>query len=192
MTTPRSHTQIVPAATALFRRFGVRHTSMNQIATEAGVARATLYSHFKNKEEVFVAVAEDICARILADTRRAKAEPGSLAERLTGMLEAKFTTLFTLMVQTPHALELMETQLRLCGDVVRATDETYLSLLGQTLAAAQRAKEIALARAGLSVPAAARWLVTASRGADVDAKTETAHRAHLAEVVRVLLRAARR
>ena len=160
---------------------------MNQIAAEAGVARGTLYSHFQSKEEVFVAVARDICDRILEDTRRAKTESKSLPARLSRMLEAKFTTLFTVMVQTPHALELMETQLRLCGDVVRATDAAYLALLGQVLAAAQRANQISLRRAGLSVPAAARWLVTAARGADTDAKTEDEHRAHLARVVQVLL-----
>jgi len=191
MNPPRSPNQIVTAATGLFRRFGLKRTSMNQIAEAANVSRGTLYSHFQNKEEVFIAVAQDICSQIIEETRRAKTDHQDLEERLIGMLAAKFTKLFNTMVLTPHYLELIEAQAQICGDVVRITDETYLDLLAQALNTAQRNQEITLSQAGLSVASAARFLITATRGADTDAKTEAEHRAHIKRVVHVLLCATR-
>jgi AcrR family transcriptional regulator len=45
----------VDAAIRVFMRYGVRRTSMNDIATEAGIARQTLYKTFSNKDEVLCA-----------------------------------------------------------------------------------------------------------------------------------------
>jgi TetR/AcrR family transcriptional regulator, regulator of autoinduction and epiphytic fitness len=189
MRASKSQSSIVAAAVVLFRKFGVKRTNMNQIAIEAGVSRATLYGHFKDKEDIFVSVAQETCDRILESTKSAKSESGSLQDALERMLEAKFTLLFNLMVQTPHAIELMETQLRLCGAIVLATDEAYLKLLEDRISSAQRKKEIVLSQAGFNVASAAQWLMTSARGADTDAKNENEHRAHLSKVVQVFLKA---
>ena len=44
--------QIAAAAIAVFSRYGVKRTTMNDIAQEAGVVRQTLYNVFANKDEV--------------------------------------------------------------------------------------------------------------------------------------------
>lgn len=66
--------KILDAAERLFFIDGVARTSLEQIATEAGVTRGAIYWHFKNKLELFEALhervklpAEDIVERAVAD-----------------------------------------------------------------------------------------------------------------------------
>jgi AcrR family transcriptional regulator len=51
---------IVRAAVKTFLENGYAATSMNQVAREAGVIKATIYSHFKDKEQLFTAVIEEV------------------------------------------------------------------------------------------------------------------------------------
>lgn len=45
--------QILLQAQKLFKQFGLRKTTMDEIAAECGKAKSTLYHYFKSKEEVF-------------------------------------------------------------------------------------------------------------------------------------------
>jgi AcrR family transcriptional regulator len=47
---------ILDAAVRLFSRYGVKRTSMGDLAEEAGVARQTLYNAYKNKDDVLRAL----------------------------------------------------------------------------------------------------------------------------------------
>lgn len=55
------------AAEVLFRRYGYRKTTVEDIAAEAGMSRATIYLHFRGKEEIALAWV----ARIAAERRAA-------------------------------------------------------------------------------------------------------------------------
>jgi AcrR family transcriptional regulator len=50
----RKQLRILEAATELFIRQGYRRTSVDQIARESGVAKGTVYLHFKTKAELLV------------------------------------------------------------------------------------------------------------------------------------------
>jgi len=54
----KSKLQIIEAASTTFSRFGFKKTTMDDIAFAAGKGKSSLYYYFKNKEEVFEAVAE--------------------------------------------------------------------------------------------------------------------------------------
>jgi AcrR family transcriptional regulator len=53
--------QIVEGARAVFLAQGFDAASMNDIARKAGVSKGTLYVYFRNKEELFEAIAEEQC-----------------------------------------------------------------------------------------------------------------------------------
>lgn len=48
--------EILSQAQMLFKQFGLKKTTMDEIALASGKAKATLYHYFKNKEEVVKAV----------------------------------------------------------------------------------------------------------------------------------------
>ena len=49
---PRKQREIVSTATHLFKRFGVKRVSVEEICREAGVSKATFYKYFSNKVEL--------------------------------------------------------------------------------------------------------------------------------------------
>jgi len=50
---------IVTAAVRLFAEKGFDHTSMEELAKEAGVGKATIYGYFSTKSEIFLAFCEE-------------------------------------------------------------------------------------------------------------------------------------
>ncbi|HEX6444101.1 MAG TPA: TetR/AcrR family transcriptional regulator [Streptosporangiales bacterium] len=59
--------QILEAATRAFARTGFAHTSLDDIAAEAGITRVLLYRHFDSKADLYRAALDRICTR-LAET----------------------------------------------------------------------------------------------------------------------------
>lgn len=59
----RKRTQVMDAAARLFMAQGYGATSMDAIAREAGVSKATLYAYFEGKDALFAAIVGEACAR---------------------------------------------------------------------------------------------------------------------------------
>lgn len=62
----RSHKRqaIIAAAKEMFFQEGYAGASMDRITAKAGVSKATIYSHFRSKEELLMAVVEDVVSPI--------------------------------------------------------------------------------------------------------------------------------
>jgi AcrR family transcriptional regulator len=58
--------QILAAATQAFARSGFAATSLDDIAAEAGISRVILYRHFDSKSDLYRAVLDRVCARLVA------------------------------------------------------------------------------------------------------------------------------
>ncbi|MEW6667019.1 MAG: TetR/AcrR family transcriptional regulator [Thermodesulfobacteriota bacterium] len=55
---------ILKTAAGLFAEKGYKETSMAEVARISGVAQGTIFYHFKNKEELFIAVLDDFRASV--------------------------------------------------------------------------------------------------------------------------------
>lgn len=99
---------MVEAGQRLFLRDGLRGASMEAIAREAGVAKATLYSYFPDKEAVFAAVVERIVIELRRLSEAALADDGPVWRRVADALATKHKTVFRLLEGSPHAAELYE------------------------------------------------------------------------------------
>ena len=89
---PRRAEHILDTAAALLVRWGFRKTTIDDVAREAGVAKGTIYLHWKNKNELFLAAVMRAQQQVNADVQqRIAADPeGGLPHRLWthGMLAA--------------------------------------------------------------------------------------------------------
>ncbi len=59
MTTTKTRDLLVSVARGLFAKNGFENTTMNDIAVASGKGRRTLYTYFKNKDEIYYAVIGD-------------------------------------------------------------------------------------------------------------------------------------
>lgn len=62
---------LIDVAAALFNRLGYHAAGVDYVIAEAGIAKTTLYRHFKSKEELIVAVLRRIDEQFRDDMRRA-------------------------------------------------------------------------------------------------------------------------
>ena len=58
MTVSKTKAKLVDVARQLFAKMGVENTTMNDIALASKKGRRTLYTYFKSKEDIYMAVVE--------------------------------------------------------------------------------------------------------------------------------------
>ncbi|MCY7294621.1 TetR/AcrR family transcriptional regulator [Alteromonas sp. a30] len=74
--------QILKAASTLFLECGFASTSMDLVANRAGVSKQTVYSHFENKDRLYVAVIEGKCSQYCFDEDNLQLNPEDLETSL--------------------------------------------------------------------------------------------------------------
>ena len=81
---PRTDIQprIVRAARARFLAEGVDGASLRTIAADAGTSVGMIFYYFPTKDDLFLAVVEEVYARLLDDLRRALSGDAPVRERL--------------------------------------------------------------------------------------------------------------
>lgn len=141
---------ILGAAYACFTRHGVRRTTMDDIAREAGMSRAAIYQYVRNKDDAFRRLAVSLFDQALAEGRAAAQQPGGTPERLYAVLATKLELTLRLWRDSPHAPELLDAGARQGGDLVDAYTDEMTALVEQVVAAdagprARTVAEIAVA-----------------------------------------------
>jgi len=74
--------RILVASRERFASYGYRHTSIAEIARDAGIATGTVYRYFASKEELFRRVVQDLNERWLELAHTVLGEPGPAHEQL--------------------------------------------------------------------------------------------------------------
>jgi AcrR family transcriptional regulator len=89
VTSPKQE-QILQGAMWVFLRSGYAGTSMDRVATEAGVSKQTIYSHFRDKEGLFTALIERATIRHFQETFCSESLRGDPAIMLRQIAETYF------------------------------------------------------------------------------------------------------
>jgi len=156
--------RILSAAFVRFSRYGFRRTSMEDIAQEAGVSRAALYLQFRNKEEIFVRLAQKLQDAALAGATAALAAGGPLADRVRAAIEAKSLHFVEITLAQPHGAELLDETGRLCGELIADMDRRFLEQMTRLFRRSAQSGEIDLAGVGLGAGEAAALLLRSVKG----------------------------
>lgn len=155
---------ILGAAFEAFRLYGFRRTSMEDIARGAGMSRAALYLHYRNKEDIFRSLATyyyDTAEQAISAELRA-ARP--VAEALQAAFKAQAGELFEALLSSPHGDELLDTKYASAADVAEAGEARLAAIYTAWLEAEGRAGRIDLARYGGDAQAVAETVLTALHG----------------------------
>lgn len=79
---------ILDAARGLFRRYGYKKTTMDDIARAAGITKPTIYSYFKGKKDIIAGLVEWEGAKVLDTGLSSQDEKASAEEQLARMFLA--------------------------------------------------------------------------------------------------------
>lgn len=99
---------ILDASLRLFMRYGVKRTSMGDVAEEAGVSRQTLYNSFKNKGDILRAQIERYTENAIAEINARTETLDGLGAKLDLVFEQMVVVGFDMMVATPNVEDLVE------------------------------------------------------------------------------------
>jgi AcrR family transcriptional regulator len=129
----RNRERIVAAAATAFAQTGA-DTSVEEIATAAGVAVVTLYRHFPDRDALIRGVGRDAFARALAEAQAAVAEEPTAWDALTRILSQSQPLRLSLqfVLASPAAREVM-----MSDDEARALKRGIFELLDEAVQAAQ-------------------------------------------------------
>jgi AcrR family transcriptional regulator len=120
----------IRTAEELFKKVGFRAVTMEMVAREADVAKATLYSYFKNKDELYLAVCARMARLLRGAVEQALMTPDApLDARLTDAVIAKQRPIFALVRGSAHSAELFSYTHSMAGEIFSDLDTAILEML---------------------------------------------------------------
>ena len=163
---------IVLAGLQLFTQYGDRKTSIDDIARAAQVAKRTVYLHFENKAEVFLAILAYLGDQVRQRCAVAERATGTAVDRLTGLLDAYFGMGLELSSKSEHMPELEETFSKLARSRIGDLNTEYQKRLAMFLRSLEKTGEIGGPPQGLTVERIVHILMRAAEGAKHDSKVQ--------------------
>ncbi|MCC6978457.1 MAG: TetR/AcrR family transcriptional regulator [Candidatus Melainabacteria bacterium] len=126
---------ILNAAKKLFRKYGVKKTTMRDIAAEAGLAVGTLYLYFENRDDVVLACAEAFEKIHKEQAKKAVAAEGELSARLKEYILTRFRAAAETRTSDSHVAEIAREVVRVrptrLQDESKIMQETILKFFAQ-------------------------------------------------------------
>jgi AcrR family transcriptional regulator len=127
------HGAVLDAAFAVFLRYGFQRTTMDDIAKECGVSRPALYLLFKNKTDIFQALASVMFEKMISGAQGALVGDGSLEERLYACLRSGILDATEELIASPHGAELMDMKHAISVDVYGSWRRSMTSVISKAL-----------------------------------------------------------
>ncbi|MEM9470694.1 MAG: helix-turn-helix domain-containing protein [Pseudomonadota bacterium] len=170
--------KIIEAAVRQFSRYGVKRTSMNDIAAEAGVARQTLYNAFSNKDEVLRATIRLFSDRAAARINSGLESADDLGERLDVIFKHIAIEPFDLLNASPNAEDIVAGFNASSQKEIAAAAERNRVMIAQTMEPYRSAIE----NSGLTLDQFADFVQRSASGA----KYNAGNRKHLLRLLAAL------
>jgi AcrR family transcriptional regulator len=130
---PVTRDRILDVAEALFAQRGFSGTSMREIASEAGLTAASLYNHFRGKDDLYLAVLQRGIRPLIDLMRRLEGERGEAAS------EAVIRSVMEHLASRPHLPRLIQHETVAGGShIARIARDWVRPLVEQGLAQMKR------------------------------------------------------
>jgi AcrR family transcriptional regulator len=129
--------RILEIAKRRFGRFGIRATTMQDIAQEVGVAVGTIYQFFPDKDALVLAWVEDFRRQLRQQWEEVLGRPIAAEQKLREFITLRFHT-ERKMREEPAIHEVSRAVMRLVPEAVGETVETIMQYLGTILAEGRR------------------------------------------------------
>ncbi|MBX3571983.1 MAG: TetR/AcrR family transcriptional regulator [Mesorhizobium sp.] len=181
--------RILERAAKVFLTYGIQRTTMDDIAKAAEMSRPALYLLFRNKIDIYQAIALSYFDASAASARRVLAGDGPIGERLNLLLETSMFAMMEEFMRSPHGHEILDMKNQLAGDVLADWKAEITSLVAEALDRAARDSGVDLAARGYSAETLASLFWDAIEGMKARLKNLDELRAATRGLVSVVARA---
>ena len=179
--------RILDGAVKVFLAQGYQRTTMDDIARAADMSRPSLYLQFRNKADIYRAIAADMVDWSAGTVQQVMAGHGPLAERLQDALESGVFALHDRFGGSPHAAAMMDMKSSLAGDVITEWKKRLCTSFTAAIAAEARDGHIDLAARDLSPAILASLLLDGIEGIKVRIADPNEQRRAARGLVRVVV-----
>ena len=97
--------EILDAVIGVVNRYGIKRTTMDELARHAGVSRQTLYDRYGGKDAVMAAAIDLIAQRLMDALREAFAQQPSLAGKIDAYYQIAVFPIFEALQAMPDAAD---------------------------------------------------------------------------------------
>lgn len=126
-------TRILEGAMGVFLAYGFQRTTMDDIARAAEISRPALYLRFRNKTDIYRALAHRFLEAVVAQAREAMARETSLAGRLGGAMCSASDKMLEIEA-SPHGAEILDMRNSLAADIVAAGRAEFHAMVEAAIA----------------------------------------------------------
>ena len=113
---------ILAAAFEVFRNYGFRRTTMEDIAQAAGMSRAALYLHYRNKQDIFQSLVQVYFDTTHAEVARILARTLPVADALSAAFAAQGGPIIQALLSSPHGAEFMDAKTLVSAEIVKTAE----------------------------------------------------------------------
>lgn len=124
---------IIEAAIRTVTRYGIKKTSMTDIAFEAGVSRQTLYSHFNNREAIWLATIEMITVDYIGLIESGVGRASSISEELEVVFEQIAVRPYDILVEAPELHDIVNGFDQASQEALKVADAKFCELIARLL-----------------------------------------------------------
>ncbi|PZV38429.1 helix-turn-helix domain-containing protein [Mesorhizobium kowhaii] len=177
--------RILDGAMKVFLAYGFSRTTMDDIARAADMSRPALYLLFKNKTDIFRAIAMMVLSRSVEAAKMALAGDGAFTERMMRAIDEAFISMMSAVVASPHGAELVDMKSSL-GDLVGCWRGGLVEHIAAAIESEAARNGVDLAAKGLSTQLLADMLLDGLEGMKARISDPDRQRQAAAALIRVI------
>jgi AcrR family transcriptional regulator len=177
----RKRQRIMDSALAVVLRYGFQRATMDDVAKEAGISRPALYLLFKNKTEIYRALAEAIMGKALDAARAALSDGGPVESRVFQAVKAGILDPTDFMMATAHGAELLDMKHAMAAEALQTWRTQKTAMIAEALDSSGAA-----AAKGMSGAALADILLDGIEGLKLRAKSSAEREAGARALVKLV------
>lgn len=177
--------RILEGAMKVFLAYGFSRTTMDDIARAADMSRPALYLLFKNKTDIFRAIALMLLGRSVEQAKSELESKGTFAERMMRAVDAALISMMGAVHASPHGAELLDMKSSV-ADLVECWRGGLVEHIAKAIETEMRLNGVDLAAKGLSARLLADMLLDGLEGMKTRISNPDEQRRAAAALIRVI------
>ena len=126
--------RIMEAARVLIFHYGFKKTTMQDIATEAGMSVGAIYNFFRNKEDIMIACAQSFKRDVVEDMRAVADGDGAPEAKLKEMMLLRSLSCLEHLKDSPHGIEIVTALSHRSDELRKKFEDMEVSLVAGVIA----------------------------------------------------------